>query len=648
MMKSIPKIPIIILLWLTVYLCPSAAFAGDLEKANEYYNTLNYKFAIELYEKVMAKKPSLSVAQKLANCYRFINNTEAAELAYAKVISFDGFAPINFYYYADVLKQNGKYDLAKYNYTMYGTSFKDKAAEAANLAASCDSAKNWAGIELPNILVKNQSGQNTEFSEFSPTLYDKGFTFVSDRLNADDAGTIDNGKVYGWTGNGYLKIYEVDTSNANELMIKKLPESINSKFHNGPATFSSDMNWVYFSRTDINEATKGKKLRVGQKYIYYSEKKNGVWSEAELLPFNKSEKFNVQHPTLSSQGDILYFSSDMPGGFGGADLYASRKNSDGTWGKPENCGSTVNTSFDEVFPYVRADGKLYFSSKGHIGLGGLDLFSADGSYNSFSSIQNLRAPFNSSKDDFGVLFFDDLTGLLSSNRNGGSGLDDIYRFSPLAPVAAAPVLVIQGKVIDHLGAPVKNAVVTLFNNTLGTNSAVFADANGLFNFNLEPETDYRVHGDSKMIFDVQDHTVSTVGVNKSTTNYLTFTLRKPLDTKDVYALKNIYYDFNKYNLRKDALVTLFKLAVYLKKYPNVNIELRSHTDERGTPEYNIALSQKRADAVVEYLKYKGISADRLTAKGYGETELIFVCGDNKCSEAKHQLNRRSEFKVLNK
>lgn len=647
-MNSIPKIPIIILLWLSVYLCPKIAFAGDLEKANEYYNTLNYKFAIELYEKVMAKKPSLNVAQKLANCYRFINNTEAAEIAYSKVISFDGFDPINFYYYADVLKQNGKYDLAKYNYTMYGNSNKEKLPEASYLAASCDSAKTWVNNVVPNVLVKNQVGQNTEFSEFSPSKYDKGFVLISDRLNSDDAATKENGKIYGWTGNGYLKIYEVDTTNISEPAVKRLPETVNSKFHNGPATFTADFNTIYFSRTDITEATKAKKLSVGQKYIYYSEKKDGVWGEAILIPFNKDEKFNVQHPALSPNGDILYFSSDMPGGYGGSDLYASRKSGNGEWSKPENCGSAVNTAFDEVFPYLRADGKLYFSSKGHTGLGGLDLFSADGSYTSFSNIQNLRAPFNSPKDDFGILFFDDSNGLLSSNRTGGAGLDDIYRFSSIAPIAASPILVIQGKVIDHAGLPVKNAVVTLFNNTLGTNNAVFADANGLFNFNLESETDYRVHGDSKMLFEVPDYTVNTKGENKSKTYDLTFTLRAPLDTKDVYVLKNIYYDFNKYNLRKDALVTLFKLAVYLKKYPNVNIELRSHTDERGTAEYNLALSQKRADVVVDYLKYKGISASRLSGKGYGETELIFVCGDRTCSEADHQKNRRTEFKVLNK
>lgn len=648
MMNSIPKFPIIILLWLSIYLCPKVASAGDLEKANEFYNTLNYKFAIELYEKVMAKKPSLTVAQKLANCYRFTNNTEAAEVAYSKVISFDGFDPINFYYYADVLKQNGKYDLAKYNYTMYGSSNKEKLSEASYLAASCDSAKSWINNALPNIAVKNQTAQNTEFAEFSPSKYDKGFTFVSDRLNVDDAGTIENGKVYGWTGNGYLKIYEVDTSNKNEPVIKRLPESINSKFHNGPATFTSDLSTIYFSRTDISEPTKNKKLQVGQKYIYYSEKKDGVWGEAVLIPFNEKEKFNVQHPALSPNGDVLYFSSDMPGGYGGSDLYASKKNSDGKWDKPENCGSVVNTSFDEVFPYVRTDGKLYFSSKGHAGLGGLDLFSVDGAFNSFSNLQNLKAPYNSSKDDFGVLFLNESNGLLSSNRNGGSGLDDIYSFSPSIPFTKAPVLVIQGKVIDNSGLPVKNAVVTLFNNTLGTNSAVFSDANGLFNFNLEPETEYRVHGDSKMAFEIPDHPISTKGEEKSKTYDLTFTLRKPLDTKDVYVLKNIYYDFNKYNLRKDALVTLFKLAVYLKKYPNVNIELRSHTDERGTAEYNMALSQKRADVVVEYLKYKGISASRLSGKGYGETELIFVCGDRTCLEAQHQLNRRTEFKVLNK
>ena len=650
-MEFFTKLRVVLLLCLAVYLTPQVANAGDLEKANQQYNIFNYKLAIELYEKVMAKKPSLAVAQKIANCHRFMNNTDAAEIAFAKVISFNGFDPINYYYYADVLKQNGKFDLAKYNYNMYGSLNQEKFNEATMLAASCDSAKLWAAQPNKNILVKNNQTQNSEYSDFSPIKYDKGFAFVSDRLNTDDqasnAVTGENDKIYGWTGNGYLKLYEIDTTDKESPVINRFPGSINSKYHNGPVTASSDFNELYFSRTDISDATKDKKLKVGQKFIYYSQRKGGAWSEATLVPFNKGEDFSVQHPALSPDGTTLYFSSDMPGGYGGLDLYASRKLGDGTWGKPENCGTVVNTSLDEVFPSVAANNMLYFSSRGHYGLGGLDLFSAEGSYTSFSNLQNLKAPYNSTKDDFGILFLDKDNGLLSSNRSGGLGLDDIYRFRTLPSVVEMPVFAVEGKIVDHTGAPVNNAVVALLNKTTGKTTGVFTNPSGQFHFDLDPENDFTVRADSKMSFVDPDEDISTKGLDKSKNYNILFTVRKPLDTKDVYVLKNIYYDFDKYELRKDALVTLFKLAVYLKKYPNVNIELRSHTDERGTPEYNQELSQKRADAAVAYLIRKGIKASRLTAKGYGETELIFICGDSaECPDSAHQVNRRTEFKVL--
>ncbi|WP_051291122.1 OmpA family protein [Pedobacter glucosidilyticus] len=637
------------LITLGVLVAPKMLKSDDLGKANKYYEKYDYKFAIEIYEKLLEKSPSLEVAQKLANCYRFINNTVAAERAYATVLTFPGFDPINYIYYAGILKQNGKFDQAKRNYLMYAERVPARSDYAVRLANSCDAARLWLQNPDLNVDIENENSFNTEHADFSPVAYDNGFLIISDRWFLKSPGSDKNAKVYGWTGNSFLKIYQAEQakdSAAGVMQLTLLPEQINDKYHNGPATISADGNIIYFTRAGVVEETDLKKLKdvVIKKTIYISSKRNGVWSEATPFPYNNVYQYSVQHPALSPDGNILYFASDMPGGYGGMDLYYSEKSGNG-WSKPINCGNTINSEEDEVFPFVRKDGTLYFSSRGHITIGGLDIFSSTGVKNNWTEPENLKSPFNSTRDDFGVFFFqDNLSGYLSSNRPGGKGSDDIYRFyqKPKEQFYA-----VDGKVTEKgTGSPIAGLKIFLINKNTGEEKSTLSAEDGSFKFNLDKETDYTVRGDMDKFFSRQEGDITTKGATESIVFNVKFEVEK-VEEAYLVRLNNIYYDFDKYQVRKDAEPELNKVVAFLNSTPDVNIELRSHTDARGKAAYNQKLSELRAASAKEYLKTKGIEIKRLSSKGYGESQLLNKCVDGtQCSEEQHQLNRRTEFKVV--
>lgn len=328
--------------------------------------------------------------------------------------------------------------------------------------------------------------------------------FVSDRLFVQGTSTKKNKDVYGWTGNPYLKLYQAAVEEENISQITILPKTINNDYHNGPAVFTQEGNGIYFTRTDFKGTKKGKNVSIGKKKIYYAAKADNNWSDAVLVPFNPDASFSVQHPALSPDGSVIYFASDQPGGFGGVDIYASRKQSDGTWGAAINCGPNINTTEDEVFPVMKEDGQFYFASRGHVGMGGLDIFTSKGSYATFSAAENLKPPMNSTKDDFGILFKNDSAGYISSNREGGLGLDDIYQFK-INPVKPEQLLfAVEGEVIDReTRAPLEGIKIFLVNKTTGKDTSTLSDAQGKFRFELDDEMDYTVRGDMKKYFSKQ-------------------------------------------------------------------------------------------------------------------------------------------------
>ncbi len=641
-------------LCLVTFLFPLNIFSDIVDKADRYYEKYDYKFAIEIYEKVMLRKPSLEVAQKLANCYRFINNPEGAERAYARVITFPDFDAANYLYYADALKQNGKFREAREAYTLYGQRVPARAEFAAKLAQGAETARMWAENPEAGVKVDNEQRLNTEYAEFSPVLFEDGYVFVSDRwfTGSPQKGKkekLSKEKVYGWTGNPYLKLY---AAGKDDMVPALFSAPVNNDFHNGPAVFTAANDTVYFTRADRGAAKKSKGITISMKSVYYSVRSNGKWSEPEKLPFNAAGMYSVQHPALSPDGRILYFASDMPGGMGGMDLYASMKLPDGTWGTPVNCGPNLNSEQDDVFPYVRKDGHFFFASKGHVGMGGLDLFTATGSFNDFTPAENLKSPINSARDDFGVLYLDEYSGFLSSSRAGGKGLDDIYRFSITPPAESAEQLAqtffaVDGQVIDKAtGAPLPGIQVILVNKQTGAEQSGRSDENGRFRFDLEAGMDYLVRGDHERYFSRQEGAISTRGVTESTVFNVKFELERSQDQLLV-RLNNIYYDFDKWNIRKDAYRELDRVVTFMNNLPDVKIELRAHTDSRGPAVYNQWLSQRRAESAMAYLKKRQIPAGRLSSKGLGESELLNRCADGTaCSRKEHQLNRRTEFKVI--
>lgn len=630
-------------LLLIVSLAPSVLFSDDIKEADKLYKQLDYKYALEIYEKIMQANPSMEVAQKIANCYRFINNTEAAEIWYKKALTYPTANSENYKFLAEALKQNGKFEEAAANYKSWGEKVPAYLTEAEKQANICIVAKTWS--ENPDIgaVIKNEIGFNSENSDFSPAKFGEDIVLISDRWQKNRKGE----EVYGWTGNPYLKIYSVGTTSKKVDILKG---TINKGFHSGPLAVYPGLDTIIFTRAVMSTNKKIKVGDVGKQYLLTAVKKDGEWTAKEKLPFNTEGLFSVQHPALSPDGKILYFSSDMPGGLGGMDLYFSEKLPNGSWTQPQNCGDQINTPTDDVFPTVRADGKFYFASKGHIGMGGLDIFSAVGEKNSFKNVENLRAPLNSSKDDFGILFnADNKTGYLSSNRNGGVGLDDIYQFRTGIKAEPKPqnVFAVNGLVLEKgTNTPISGLEVLLINKNNGTETKVLSDAEGKFNFALEKETDYTIKGNPLQYFTSQSGEISTKGTNQSTIYDIRFELER---SKDVFTVKlnNIFYDFNKFNIRKDAFADLNKVYDFMGSMPNVRMELVAHTDARGTEAYNQILSEKRAQSALDYLVNKGTPSNRLAAVGKGETELLNQCSDGvKCTQAQHQLNRRTEFKIV--
>ncbi|MEO5912354.1 MAG: OmpA family protein [Pelobium sp.] len=639
-------------LGILIYLVPLKLRSDDLGKANKYYEKYDYQYAIKIYERLMAEKPMLEIALKLANCHRLTNNTLEAEKAYAKVLTFPGFDPINYLYYANALKQNGKFEEAKLIYLTYAEREPSKSDEAVKMANSCDAARIWLDNPDMTIQLVNEGGFNSENSDFSPIAYDNGFLFVSDREFLKPHYNKDNKspKVYGWTGNPYLKLYQAVNENEvldGKLKLSLMPEEINDKYNSGPATLSSDGRVLYFTKAGFIDGANYRRSKdsVMKNTIYYSVKQTGgTWSPAIAFPYNNPLNYSIQHPALSPDNKTLYFASDMPGTMGGTDIFYS-ENTGAGWSKPVNCGPNINTKEDEVFPYLRRDGKLFFSSKGHINMGGLDIFSSAGAKNDWTDAENLKSPMNSTKDDFGVFYFqDNLTGFISSNRPGGLGKDDIYLFSKRSK---EKFFAIEGHVVmKDSGAPLENIKIVLVNKSTGKEITTTSAADGSFKFDLEKNTDYVVRGDLEKYFSRQQGEITTKGALESTIYNVKFEVEKG-EEAFLVRMNNIYYDFDKSTIRKDAEPELNKVLNFMNATPYVKVEMRSHTDSRGKADYNMELSQRRANSAEKYLLDKGANSNRLSAQGFGETLLLNKCADGvKCTDEEHQLNRRTAFKVV--
>jgi len=630
-----------------------------IKEANAQYELYNYIKAIDLYEQAWEKKKSLYTAERLASAYNLTHNYTQAESWYAIASKMEGSSSDNILRYAQALQNNGKFTEAKIQYQNYSERNKAVTLDQKNLwYLSCDSAVKW--MRNPkNYDIKNEKHLNSTLSDWGAVSHQGAVIFTSDRsrLAASDGvkvrkpflkfdgSKVPDEKIYGWTGNGYLHLY---SGGRDQDSIKLFPINADTRYHVGSATFNNVGDEMYFTLTRLPEKSELAKEKIRTINIeIYSSKKNseGNWLTPVPFIYNNVKEYSVGDPFLSADAKTLYFSSDMPGGLGGTDLYASYRGTDGSWGKPMNL-KYINTAGNERSPSLDKDNHLYFSSDGRIGMGGLDIYKAGETDGNTAKVENMGYPINSPQDDFAFNMNEISINpkgkvYLSSNRTGGEGSDDIYSFVERKVLTLRLEGVVYNKKTNQ---PIKNAQVTL-SKIEGAVLSVETDTDGKFGFKLEEQSDYSLKG-NKTGFLSDNTSLTTKNLAISTVIKKDLFLDSIIPNKAI-RLENIYYDFDKSNIRPDAAIELDKLVKILSDNPTIWIELGSHTDSRGNSQYNKWLSQSRANSAVQYIVDHGISKNRITAKGYGESELLNRCSDGvKCTEEEHQLNRRTEFKIV--
>lgn len=515
--------------------------------------------------------------------------------------------------------------------------------------------KNLAEMELENLRkidelkenesyyrVKNLEDINTERAEYSPVYSNNYLYFTSNR---------EGGKIYRTTGTPFTDIYRVASrgANVNLSTLSALDPIINHFDTNeGSVAISPDGSSMIFAK-----GNDGKAKGYSEVNLFFTRYRNGKWSEPVPLSINVAEAWDST-PAFSPDGTTLYFSSTRPDGFGGADLYQAKVNRRGRWVDVRNLGPEINTAGDDVFPFVSEDGSLYFASDGHPGFGKLDMFRAvrEGGH---VQIENLGKPMNSSADDFGFFQFDLTKGFFTSNRRGGKGDDDIYTFVNDDPDLKVVNYFLTGTTVttDDAGQEIvlPNTKVSLTTDNGEVLDEAFTGGDGAFNFRVYPEEHYDLISEKTDYFTVRkDFTTIGKTVDKSTlTEFITNVtfetkiMMDPIVLEKAIVLENIYYDLDKYDIRPDAALVLDSLVQIMNDNPEIYIELGSHTDDRAPDDYNKRLSLQRAQSAVRYIINEGIEAERIVAKGYGETQLIIK---NAQTEEQHQKNRRTEFKVL--
>ena len=611
-------------------------------KAQKQMDKYNYAKAVDVLNKAVEKdKYKAEAYPMLAECYRQQHEITKAKEAYAQAIAQPDAKPETYLYYGKALQSTGDYEKAREIFQVYSKK-KPSDPRGAEYVAYCDSVLGpWKKTE-PKFEAKTAGNINTTESDFGPVILNGELVFASDFIHNPAIA-----KKYGWTGRGYLDIMKSGPETPGDYwnglkMPSEFDATLNQEYHDGPATFSADGNTIYFTRSFFGKAKREGIYKTNELKIFYSTKTNGNWGEAKPFYLN-SKDYSVGQPSLSADGQTLYFVSDMPGGQGGTDIWMCQREGD-SWGKPINLGPTINTKENEMFPGINNNGTLYFSSEGHAGFGALDIFESKKINGNWATPVNMQRPINSSYDDFAIAFTPgSKTGFFSSNRTGGVGNDDIYVFKNIEPPLPA---FISGIVKDKASMqPLAGATVFLLNPETGKVKVVKTKADGTFSALIDKPASLTIK--AMMPNFIADCTPVAVPEIKhgTTTNIPRELLLDKLEIQKTFNVNNIYYDFDKSNIREDAKPELDKLVQIMKENA-INVELASHTDSRGPAAYNEKLAQRRAESAVKYIVGKGIENERIIAKSYGEQKLMNKCSDGvKCTSAEHQANRRTEFTV---
>ena len=541
--------------------------------------------------------------------------------------------------------------------------------------------------------IKENSGRytlgpfefNSPYADFAPSFYKQGLIFSSDR----DTGNFARYR-HTWNAKDFLDLYRVNSDSVSfnkvvkidvigsktyydfgvdinndgitdlpssqereEDVVSKRENRINTRLHESTSIVTKDGNTIYFTRNNIVDG-KYKKDSKGiiRLKIYRAKYIDGTWSEIEELPFN-NDAYSVANPALSPDEKTLYFASDMPGSLGESDLFMVAINQDRTFGPPQNLGSNINTEARETFPYVTSAEILYFSSDGHPGLGGLDVFATKIKRQDFTGkVLNVGEPVNSKSDDFTFIFDEALrTGYVASNREEGLGADDIYSFVESRPLVFDCIQKVTGTVRDKITNEVLiGATIKVINENNEELLATLTDSEGTYSLELDCNQGNFVRALMEGYIPFEEY----IGVSDGKPKIIDFYLERDRitagfgdDLAKLLQLSTIYFDFDKYNIRKDSEVEIEKVIAAMEKYPSLKLKVNSHTDSRGAASYNLWLSQKRAESTINYMIKNGISKDRLVSEGYGESKLLNECSDGvNCSPAQHDLNRRSEFIIM--
>ncbi|WP_245224854.1 OmpA family protein [Pseudozobellia sp. WGM2] len=616
-----------------------------LERANRLYEGYAFASAAEQYEQLaQSGYQSPQLYKNLGNSYYYMSDLENAGIWYNKLLEIgEDVEPEYYFRYSHTLKTLGRYAEAD------GMMEKFDALEASDKRAVLFE-------EHPDYLeiIKLRSGKaeiknedfNSSYPDFGPSYFKEELIFASSR----DTGTVRK-RLHNWNFYPYLDLYKVSLSGDSTGQIDMFSKKLNTKYHECTPVFTDDGKTVYFTRNNFVHGKKGKddKGVIRLKILRAKVDAEGNWYDAEELPFNGDEH-SAAHPALSPDGTMLYFASDMQGTIGMSDIYMAQIEADGSIGEPRNIGAPVNTEGRDTYPFISRNGNLFFASDGHPGLGGLDIFAVPMQDNVPSDqVINLASPLNSNTDDFSLVLDESgLRGHFASNREGGHGSDDIYSvtFEELNFKCPAEGVIKDKETRETLA----DAKVVILDENGNSIAETVSDARGNFVVSIPCSGGkFKIVGTKKdFIEQVQEVTLPS---DQPIALYLELE-KVPAalgtDLAKTLNLKPIYFDFDKADIRPDAALELQKIIDYLQEFPTVKIEVGSHTDSRGSDSYNMKLSDRRAKSTMAYIVEKGnIILDRVSGKGYGETKPMNHCSNGvKCSEKEHDLNRRSEFIVM--
>lgn len=648
------KIAFIFLVICILQIASLQAQDKKLEKANEAYNKFAFVEAAKLYSDLIKNGTNtIEAYTKLGDCYYYNGNYPEAVQNYSKILNLSGSIDPEYYFrYAQALNNSQKYKESEAVMKTYYSKMGKK-----------DLSENWNEIKLFNA-IKKQSGRydfksvdiNSPFSDFGTTFLEKTKVIYA---SAKDTGVIIKRK-HSWNEKSFLKLYEADITTDGGLQNSVLLKGeINTKYHQSTPVITKDGKTMYFTRNNYSNGKLGEdKEGISYLKIYVAQNVKGEWKNIKELPYPvNSDGFSSAHPALSTDESELYFVSDRNNKFGNSDLYVVSIKKDGFIGNDvSRLGDEINTLGRETYPFMDESGILYFSSDGHPGLGGLDVFAAIKDESGLYHVINVGDGVNTNADDFAYIIKEDSKkGYFSSNRSGN---DDIYGFTENKTVdfnfEIRPTVFGTLRYTD--GGPIEGLMVEAYaadNKKIGT---VYSDKEGKYTINLpaykECKLVYKKEGLTEKIQNViplkpmekKEYSNDFINEMEVIVDDKKVTLHEGDDLTDKLKLSPIYFDYNGYKIRESSKIELNKIVELMKVRPNISIKINSHTDSRGRDDFNMKLSDNRAKATLNYIASHGIEKERLTGEGFGETHLVNKCSNGeKCSEAEHQENRRSEF-----